>query len=462
MNIVMIVSDTLRKDHLGCYGNERIFTPHLDRFARERCVQFDRCYTASFPTMPNRADLLTGKLAFSYLGWAPLPSKEIVLPEILSRSGYTTIAVVDTPFFLRKGYGYDRGFRDFVWVPGQGSERPRIDFQRKYEGDYCAPATMSMAEKMLERYHKEKFFLYVDTWDPHEPWDPPSWRVERYYPGYDGRIVNPCYSKWRDFGMTEEDVKIAHACYCGEVSMVDHWVGRLLDKIESLGLLDDTMVVFTSDHGFYFGEHEYFGKGMQEGCPWQQTKHGVAEEFFGGEGEKTWYSWLRSPLYEEIIRVPLLISLPGRSPGRTRAMVSSVDLMPTILELAKVKIPSVAQGRSLVPLLHEKEDSVHDFVVSSWPLYNVGEQTRMVDDWVRKIKEPEPSTITAGDMALLYTMEGYPAELYDIKSDPRQSQNIINENWEIARELHQRFVKFLEIIGTAEYLIAPRRTLSKL
>jgi len=87
MNIVVIVSDTLRGDHLGCYGNRDIHTPYLDRFARERCLQFDNYYAASFPTMPMRADLFTGKFTAAYLGWAPLPAEEKLLPEILSQSG---------------------------------------------------------------------------------------------------------------------------------------------------------------------------------------------------------------------------------------------------------------------------------------------------------------------------------------------------------------------------------------
>jgi len=151
MNIILIVSDTLRYDHLGCNGNERIYTPHIDRFA-ERCVVFDRCYAASFPTMPMRADLLTGKWTFTYLGWAPLPREEVILPELLRRNGYLTTAVVDTPFFIRNGYHYDRGFVDFIWVRGQGPERRDLNYERRYEEDYCAPRTMIAASGLHPRH----------------------------------------------------------------------------------------------------------------------------------------------------------------------------------------------------------------------------------------------------------------------------------------------------------------------
>jgi len=172
MNIIVIMSDTFRKDHLGCYGNNEISTPNLDKFAK-KCIQFNNYHPASFPTMPNRADLFTGKFTFSYLGWAPLPREEEILPEILKKAGYTTVAVVDTPFFIREGYGYDRGFEDFEWVPSQArswpKQRSRVHWERRYEEDCYAPKTMTVAERRLERYYKDNFFLYIDTWDPHEP-----------------------------------------------------------------------------------------------------------------------------------------------------------------------------------------------------------------------------------------------------------------------------------------------------
>ena len=440
MNIIVIVSDTFRRDHLGCYGNKNIRTPNLDKFSQS-CIKFNNCYATSFPTMPMRADLFTGKFTFTYLGWGPLPREETTLAEILRKAGYTTAAVVDTPFFVRKGYGYDRGFEDYVQIPGQESDhRTRINSERRYEEDFCAPKTMTTAEKRLEYYRNRKFFLYIDTWDPHEPWDPPPWYVESYYPSYDGRIVRPPYWEWRERGLAEEDVKIAHACYCGEISMVDHWVGHLLNKVKSLGRWDDTVILFTSDHGFYFGEHGYLGK----------TKENDARTF-----------WARSPLYQEITRVPLLVYIPGVEPRETEAMVSLSDLMPTILELAQVESPKTVQAQSFVPVLKGEKDSFRDFVVTSVPLYNPGEVTKIVDDWERKIEEFQPSTITTQKWTLLYAAENCLTELYDILRDPNQSQNVLSENWEIAKDLHQKFIAFLEQVGTSEHNLVHRRRLSK-
>ncbi|HDM88549.1 MAG TPA: hypothetical protein ENG65_00970, partial [Candidatus Bathyarchaeota archaeon] len=119
MNILLLVSDTFRRDHLGCYGNREIKTPRLDWLA-SRSIVFNRCYTCSFPTVPCRADLFTGRWTFTYHGWQPLPLEEKVLAQILSENGYNTMGVADTPFLVKDGFHYDRGFKDFIWVRGQG------------------------------------------------------------------------------------------------------------------------------------------------------------------------------------------------------------------------------------------------------------------------------------------------------------------------------------------------------
>jgi arylsulfatase A-like enzyme len=125
-NVVVIVADTFRRDHLGAYGNPYIRTPYLDELARSSVV-FDRHVVSSFPTMPARADILTGTFSYAHMGWEPLPRHLMTLPELLSSAGYLTMGVVDTPFFIRNGFGYDRGFNDFVWsgdratTPGRAS-----------------------------------------------------------------------------------------------------------------------------------------------------------------------------------------------------------------------------------------------------------------------------------------------------------------------------------------------------
>ena len=159
MKIIIIISDTFRLDHLPCYGNKDMITPYLDAFA-EKALIFDDGYAASFPTVPMRADLLTGRFTFTYLPWGPIPQGETTLPEILSRTGYVTAAIGDTPFLSRNGYGHDRGFKDFVYVRGQlgGTETKYMHLHRPIseEMGYCSAKTFKETGDKLYRHYEEK------------------------------------------------------------------------------------------------------------------------------------------------------------------------------------------------------------------------------------------------------------------------------------------------------------------
>ena len=251
-NVVLVVSDTLRRDHLGCYGNRWIRTPSLDRFA-EGAVVFDHAYEASFPTMPTRADLFTGNLTLTYMGWEPLGPDETTLAQLLREAGLYTMAVADTPFYVREGMDYDRGFTHFRWMPGQEAQYLPCPPKRRGEMDYCAPRTFAAAEEWLEHNYKERFFLLVDTWDPHEPWNPPPHYVDPYLPDYDGRVVEPVYGKWRG-RVSERDLKVARACYAAEITMVPQTTVQVQGKdaeqvlklVEMLEDSDDVQHVYAN------------------------------------------------------------------------------------------------------------------------------------------------------------------------------------------------------------------------
>ena len=315
MNVIWIVADTFRQDHLGAYGNPYIRTPSLDALAA-RSVRFDRHYAGGFPTMPTRADHATGRWTMSFMGWEPLSDDVETLAELLARSGFHTAASVDTPFYLRGGMNYDRGFQTFFAYPGQsladvellprGREARDARAAWRFESDRNVAQTVTRAMRWLELHSKEDFFLYIDTWDPHEPWDAPTYYTELYLPGYDDEVVRPTYGYWRDEpGYTEERVATAHATYCGEVTMVDTWVGYLLRLVENMGLMEDTAIIFTSDHGFYFGEHGgLFGK-----MTLARQADGTLYE--GGD------RWDFCPLYEEVAKIPLLIYRRASHPPHT-------------------------------------------------------------------------------------------------------------------------------------------------
>jgi arylsulfatase A-like enzyme len=449
MNIIFIVSDTFRKDNLTAYADRGVQTPHLDRFA-ENCVVFNRAYANSFPTMPARADFFTGKHTFTYRGWEPLSQSETTLAEIISSKGVNSMCVTDTPFFHRDGFHYEKGFDDFIYTRGNYDTMPDGIDVRRYrtlETDWPSPRTMFEAERWLQRHYKEEVFLYADTWDPHEPWDAPNWYTELYDPEFDGSTPYSAYGKYKDRNMTEEDVRKGYAAYCGQVTMVDRWIGRLLDTVKVLGLMDNSIIIFTSDHGYYFGEHGHYGKSVMSGPPFQGTIPLPKE---------TPMSFQRSPLYQEVANIPLLIYTPKIKPRKTNALVSHVDIMPTLLDLLNIDVPSFVQGRSLVPILEGKNDKGKECVFTSWPLYNVGEYTRAVDHYERKIAESLPATITTNDWQMIYSSEGEIAELYDLNNDPKQENDVFSKFPEKGKELHEFYREFLSKVGTEDRLLKPR------
>ncbi len=441
LNFVVIVSDTLRRDHLGAYGNEWIHTPALDRLAR-RSVVFDNHLIGSFPTMPARADLLTGRLSMSFMTWAPLPAALPTVPQLLSDAGYLTMGIVDTPFYVRNGFGYDRGFQDFLWLRGQGDAKrmeERIDARStwRHESDRWVARTTTAAEEWLERHYEEQFLLLVDVWDPHEPWNPPDYYTKLYAPDYDGRETETCYDNWRDAGLTEDDVRLSHATYSGEVSLMDRWVGRLVEKLDVLGIADTTVLVFVSDHGYYFGEHDYLGKSVWD----------------AGLGTQSW-----SPLYREIVRVPLLVQMPGVEARRSSALTTLVDVPATVLDVAGVDVPEGIAGRSLAPLLRGETDEHRDLVVSGWPLeYQKGRITIAVDSWPRRIARDQPITVTGRGLSLVIGGPDDDLELYDLTADPGEQQNIAETHPDDAAALLEHALAYLLSIGTSDELLAPRR-----
>ena len=457
MNVILIVSDTLRRDYLPCYGNQDVIAPNLDRFAQGSLI-FEDCYPSSFPTVPARADLMTGRYTFTYLGWGPLPQSEITLSDLLSKAGYATAAIADTPFLGRRGYGHDRGFGEFIYVRGQlhGTEQTYRHLNRhvsEIEG-YCAPKTFKEAADWLERHHEQPFFLYVDTWDPHEPWDPPAYYVKPYLPDYHGEVVAPTYWNYEEDGITERDLEIARACYKGEISMVDHWFGYLMERVRVLNLLEDTAIIFVSDHGFYFGEHGLFGKRRFR---WPDSS-GFEDGFAKGLTieQRTVY---RSPLHNEAIQVPLLVYLPGYESRRISGLLTLPDLMPTILEWLDVEVPQRVQAKSILPLMQNKTDTCHDLIVTAAPFEEVGQLSKTVDDQNRVVAEVSPSSITDGEWDLLYSVESQAVELYRTQEDPGHLKDVSAANPEVIRRLHGQFVQWLQDVETPAKHLAPRLSL---
>lgn len=438
MNVILILSDTFRRDHLGCYGAEWIETPNLDALAK-RSVVFDRAYLASFPTVPMRGDVMTGQFSFTRRGWEPLPRGVPTVAEQLKKAGYVSMLISDTPHHLKDGFFYQRGFTAWDWIRGQETDRLvtdpipvqlpieakklRTDYDpnliqhlrnvallRQSEEDCFVAQTMRRAIQWLERNHThEKFFLCVDTFDPHEPWDAPRWYVDLYDdPGYDG--PEPIYPYYGLNRLTERETQRARALYAGEVTLVDTWIGRLIDAIVRLRLWYKTLVIFTTDHGFLHGEHGLMGKGLA--------------------------------MYEEVAHVPLLIHLPGVDDGwRSDALVQPPDLAATLLDVAGVEPPETCEGQSLLPLLR-RETKTHRHLAVSATHLSAGPPVR------------GHGSITDGEWTLLFYAERPLSELYYLPEDPRQEANRFEGEPEVVRRLYGGFLDFLRERGAAQEVVA--------
>jgi arylsulfatase A-like enzyme len=475
MNVILIFSDTLRADYLGCYGNDWVHTPYIDRFARDAII-FDRAHCGSFPTVPCRNDVLTSRWTFTYKPWAPLGDDEVVLQEVLGEAGYLTALCVDTPHPFAPGFNYQRGFEAWELLRGQEhdpwrSSPAEVDLPCspeklrggargatfKYlqnvawwrsEEDTFPARTMRAAAAWLEENYERPFFLYVDTFDPHEPWTPPAHYLARYEPeGYTGEeVIYPRYDRWAAF-MTESELAHCRNLYAGEVSLVDRWIGYLLERVEDLGILDDTVIMLTTDHGFYLGEHGYIGKGIIRDDQWQSL-----------------------PLYPEVSRIPLLVRLPGgRGARRSRAFAQPVDFYPTILELLGVPVPGSAQGRSLVPVL-QGDDDLRPFAISAPTVSGVDVDvphptnriTLTTDEWALILGAQ--ATQAAGGVTRqvdslareVMILEGpVGPELYHLPSDPGCTHNLLSveaspEHRAVARQLQDKLVAFLREAGLRE------------
>jgi len=464
MNFIVIISDTLRRDHLGCYGNDWISTPHIDAFASGALV-FDAAYAASFPTVPHRHDVLTGRFTATYMPWAPLPKRETVLAQVLSGAGYWTMMVSDTNHTLEHGYFYQRGFDGFEWIRGQENDNwktcepklPACDLSRTRKGealrhyrnrahwrgeaDTFVAVTMATACDWLETNRRRPFLLYVDTFDPHEPWDPPQHYVDMYDPGYTGEVIDYPRYTYVDGYLSEAELGHCRALYAGEVTLVDRWAGRLLEKIRDLGLLEDTMVIFTADHGFLHGEHGVIGKSLLS--------------------PETGWSYL--PLYDEISHVPMIVHVPGAAAGRSDAMIQPPDIMPTILEAAGLEIPETVQGRSFLPIAQGKKTAHRERAFS---FAYVGQDNTVATvtegKWQATFWPARPMP-TAGRED--YAVDGLPKHadlkrsareplLYDLQADPEQTRNLAPDNPELLSRMRRHFVEFLEQCQTDAKIVS--------
>ena len=321
MNCIWITTDSFRQDHIHCYRPEgtiddtgesiKVQTPSMDRLAAEG-VMFTRLRSESLPTVPCRRGTFTGRRVFPFKeeapmkgmyihapGWRPIPQQDVTVAEHLTEQGYVTGMVCDVYHLMKPSQNFHRGFQSFNWVRGQEYDqwhsqplpegyieqflKPSIklearrskvlnqylknQFYRKGDDEFQAARTFRTAIDWLEQNHAhEKFFLYVDSFDPHEPNEAPKSMIDLYDPGYDGPqlIYGNIYKRSELTDAEHHHVRSGYAAAC---TMVDHWIGKLLDKVDELGLAGNTIVIVVSDHGKILGEFGHYGMPPQDTGP---------------------------------------------------------------------------------------------------------------------------------------------------------------------------------------------------
>jgi len=443
MNFIVVIYDTLRYDHLACNGRRPVLTPNWDRLANN-AWNFSRCYTGSYPSLPHRCDCATGRYVFPFYGWQPLPKDEINLCQKLTDAGYRTHHISDGNMWASNGPGDGFESIDLTKAAFKISDAEAVRTTLP-----CAPhksrnpaklyKTWALRNKLVEAGDEKNwaqaqimiaasdwvaqqdgkdqpFFLWIESWRIHEAWiDPPAY-VDLYDPGYQGeRVAAPSYSPTIDY-LTPAELNHMRAMYAASVTFSDKWFGRLLDTLETKGLMDDTAVILSADHGFSLGDHGRTGK------------HGVAHP-----RQDAW------PLYEECAHVPLLVHAPGQTRARRcDELTQHVDILPTLLDFADVDPGPTAKGVSWKPILQGEQRHTRDIAVTcagmgEWP--NSG-NTRL--------------TITSKDYALILPTDTQAAELYNLALDPGQTVNLYLSHRDVARDLHGKFLALLGNLGTDE------------
>ncbi len=403
LNLLLIGIDSLRADHMSCYGYKRLTTPHMDRIA-SKGVLFEDAFSPYIPTTPGYAAMLTGtdvmtNQMVSLSPKGPIDKSIKLLPEILGEKGYSSACIgFDTPFYR----GFDSYETFDAWMAWEDAP------------GHKAEALNEKALPQLESMADGPFMLFLRHMDPHSPYLPPPPFDTMFYdkdpcdpsvdtmkPVFDFKPFADFFRSWMPPGITDIDWVVAR--YDSSLAYMDACIQRIFTRLEELGLWDETLIVITSDHGETLTEHDiYF------------DHHG---------------------LYEPTLHVPLIYHLPGEIPKgrRIRGFVLQQDLTPTVLEIMGYgRIPSRLHmdGRSVMPLVRgERPSNCSEFYISECT-------------WMRKRgwRTPQYKYIEALEPDF---HNKPPVELYDLIEDPLEERNIADERPEVAAALKTRMEKWV-------------------
>jgi len=454
MNVILVIFDSLRKDCVGVYGSPpwgKVHTPHFDAFAEEALIM-TRAYPESLPTLPTRRAVYTGRRVYPFHnadfrlkgdfvgapGWGPIPEDQPTLAEILREAGYRTGLIADVYHMFKPSKNFWRGFDQWTFLRGQEKDParsgPRLTqaeldhwlpremqteasaefiqqcimniHDRTKEEDYFAPRVLKEAALWLEQNQDaEKFFLTVESFDPHEPWLVPRHYLKMYLSEDGQEQVKSSYGDVSTLG--EKLLYRTRANYSAEVTMCDRWFGYFMDSLRVLGLLDNTMVIFTTDHGHSIGDRDYMGK---RGYP-------------------------SSP---EVYDVPLMVRFPKADHAGTRSdmFVDHTDITAAVLDAAGVEPPDKLDGASFLADAVKGSSGRRDHVTIGWG----SAVTVITDRWWLNCK-----------------VDGTGVLLHDLQAGDPFARNVADDNVEVVNDLFAR-AKEDAIGGFPEWLIDLART----
>ncbi len=382
VSIIIVDIDTLRADHLGCYGYERPTSPHIDAFCRES-VQFTWAFSQAPNTPPSQASILTSLYPTSH---GRIEDQQILAPETLTLAeafqgaGYRTGAFVDGGLMAAE-FGLDQGFEIYDDEAGG------------------VAAIGPKARSWLQQTKAEPFLLLLHSYDVHSPYEntPEPFR-SRFLEGVEvpakdfvkrmtWRMEQRRVSRYGDnpHSLSRVEVEYAKALYDGGIAHLDDWFGNLVQFLKDEGIYDRSIIAFISDHGDEFEEHD---------------------------------SVFHERLYSPVTRIPLMIRFPGGEDARAMAsVVETVDLMPTLLAAAGLAVPDGLQGQDLTALIRNEASSYRQLAVSESPFFG------------RRI------AVATSDLRLVYTASDDSRELYRYRQDPHEQNDIAAEEPKVAQQL---------------------------
>ena len=367
-NIILIILDTLRADHLGCYGYKRDTSPYIDKLSEEGAL-FSCAFSQGGYTLASIPSILTSKFPLSW-GWPTdeyrLSEDEITLAEILKKHGYITAAFTGGGFTSYL-YGYAQGF-DLYEDNDLGS----------------TGNVKQVVFNWLEQNKKRPFFLFLHTYAIHDPFDPPEPFNGIYAPQYQGHLKDMSLDASlfdRIDRENSEDIDYIISQYDSEIRYCDSLIGELLKEIEELGLDSSTIIVLTADHGEDLMEHNTIS---------------------------------HADIYDTGIHVPLILRYPPLIPKNKRvdSLVRSVDILPTILDILGISTENSGEGLSLLPLIFDLKKQTERLVFSMGFNTKEGLKKRV--------------SLRNKDWKLIYTVEENSYELYNINDDPKELNNVVS------------------------------------